>query len=216
MEHSSAELIEKDANISKLLSTNPRTGKLMMPDKDSLDYVTITDFLDTKKKLKEKFIEAQPKIFQDILELMSEQPKIRVKINLGEYGNVERNNDVVGLMKIIRATHTQPLTEMSFIDQQSISDKLSQIKQGNKEIAVYNDEYAAFYDRYVKAELPLLTPPQIISRYVTSLNENFHREKTWILKVADKIISFYQRVTSDKSYTERTYDREREKNDDFP
>ena len=188
----------------------------MMSNKNSLDYITITDFLDTKKKLKEKFIEVQPKLFQEILELMSEQSKIRIKINLAEYDTVERNNDVIGLMKIIKATHTQALTEMSFIDQQEISDKLSQIKQGNKEITVYNDEYAALYDRYVKAELPVLSPPQIISRYVMSLNENFHREKTSILKVADKMIGYYQKLISESSYTQRMYDREREENDEFP
>jgi hypothetical protein len=216
MEYSSIELLERDADIRKLLTTHQRTGKLMMPEKNTLDHITITDFLDTKKKLKEKFIEAQPKIFQEILELMSEQSKIRIKINLADYDNVERNNDVIGLMKIIKATHTQALTEMSFIDQQSISDMMSQIKQGNKEITVYNDEYAALYDRYVKAELPVLTPPQIISRYVMSLNENFHREKTSIVKAADKMISYYQKLISDASFTQRMYDREREKNDEFP
>ena len=216
MEYSSIELIKRDADIRKLLSTHPTSGKLMMPDKNSLDFITITDFLDTKKKLKEKFIEVQPKLFQEILELMSEQSKIRIKINLAEYDAVERNNDVIGLMKIIKATHTQALSEKSFIDQQGISDKLSQIKQGNKEITVYNDEYAALYDRYVKAELPVLSPPQIISRYVMSLNENFHREKTSILKVADKIIKYYQKFISESTYTQRMHDREREKNDEFP
>ena len=110
MEHSSIELIKRDTDIRKLLPTHPTTGQLMMPNKNSLDHISINDFLDTKKKLKEKFIEVQPKIFQEILELMSEQSKIRIKINLAEYDKVERNNDVIGLMKIIKATHTQALT----------------------------------------------------------------------------------------------------------
>jgi hypothetical protein len=119
-------------------------------------------------------------------------------------------------MKIIKATHTQALTEVSFIDQQNISDKLSQIKQGNKDITVYNDEYATLYDQYVKAGLSELTPPQIISRYVMSLNENFHREKMSILKVADKMINYYQKISVEPSYTQHSYNREREKNDNFP
>ena len=211
-----SELIEKNTDVRKLLTTNLSSGKLMLPAKNSLDYIAITDFIETKKKLKEKFIEAQPKIFQEILELISEQSKIRIKINLTDYDRVEHNNDVIGLMKIIKATHTQALADVSFIDQQNISDLLSQIKQGNMEITVYNDVYASLYDRYVKAGLPELTPPQIISRYVMSLNENFHREKMFILKVADKMINYYHKISSDPSYTRRNYDREREKNDNFP
>ena len=123
---------------------------------------------------------------------------------------------MIGLMKIIKATHTQALADVSFIDQQNISDLLSQIKQGNMEITVYNDAYASLYDRYVKVGLPEITPPQIISRYVMSLNDNFHREKTAILKIADIMINHYHKLSLDSSYTESMYDREREKHDNFP
>jgi hypothetical protein len=131
--------------------------------------------------------------------MMSEQSKIRVKINLAEYEKVKRNNDVAGLMKIIKATHTQALADVSFIDQQNISDELSLLKQGNIEITIYNDEYATLYDRYVKAGLPELTPPQIISRYAMSLNDNFHREKTAILKIANIMINQYSKLSSDST-----------------